>query len=201
MLFGTTCPLCVRAGHTLPSSGFPAAFQRASNTPRTGGSSVAPDALRRSCHASPQPMRGKLRGGFGRYRIESTGGQRLCRAQTLLRRDGCGEPVILGKRTASEMPDRPEYRSHIYEVGEGRLAVCLVFPTKNRWTYAKKKLRAAGFTVLQDGDMEGTASFDASVGKQAHVAIRITGAKARRRASSAQIAGLHRPSLAGQLSP
>lgn len=120
----------------------------------------------------------------GRYRLR-------------VRRDGCGDPVILGRKTALDMPDRLEYRNHIYDTGDGRLAVCLMLRTKTRWTYAKKKLRAAGFVIHQDGDTEGTASFDPANQTQARLAIRITGAKAKRRSSPAQLAGLRKPLASG----
>lgn len=92
------------------------------------------------------------------------------------------------------MPDRIEYRNHIYEVGDGRLAVCLLLPTKTLWTYAKKKLRKAGFVVRLDGDTEGTATFDPANDTQARLAIRMVGARPKRRQSLKQLANLRRPS-------
>lgn len=98
-----------------------------------------------------------------------------------IRRDECGDRIISGRRG-----------DHIYDMGDGRLAVCLMFPTKMRWTYAKKKLRGAGFIVRQDGDTEGTATFDPDDGAQARLAIRITRARVKRQASPAQLAALQK---------
>ncbi len=95
--------------------------------------------------------------------------------------DSCRNPIIPGKKTPTGMSDRVEYRNHIYEHGDdGTLGVCLMFPTKARWTYAKKKLLAAGFVIRLDGDTEGTALFDPADFQQARLAIRIVGAKRRR---------------------
>ena len=95
--------------------------------------------------------------------------------------DSCRDHIIPGKKTASDMPGRVEYWNHIYDHGDGvTLGVCLMLATKMRWTYAKKKLTAAGFVLRQDGDTEGTLLFDPADAKQARLAIRIVGAKRRR---------------------
>ncbi len=95
--------------------------------------------------------------------------------------ESCRDPIIPGKKTATGMPDRVEYRNHIYDHGDGgTLGLCLMFSTKARWTYAKKKLLAVGFVIRLDGDTEGTALFDPADFQQARLAIRIVGAKRRR---------------------
>jgi hypothetical protein len=94
-----------------------------------------------------------------------------------LRKDSCGEIVIPGKpRNAT----RPEDQSHIFENGDGRFGVCLLFPTPGKWTYTKQRLTKAGFEVKQNGDAEGTLLFDPSDRQQAKAAIREAGIKTRR---------------------
>jgi hypothetical protein len=51
-----------------------------------------------------------------------------------------------------------------------------MFDTPGKWTNAKKKLLAAGFTVRQNGDTEGTALFNPEDKSQARFAFKITGA-------------------------
>jgi hypothetical protein len=48
----------------------------------------------------------------------------------------------------------------------------------------EKELVAAGLTLLQDCDTEGTASFDPKNPEQARPAIRVAGVKQRRRIST-----------------
>jgi len=64
--------------------------------------------------------------------------------------------------------------------------LCLLFLSKAKWTWAKKKLTAAGFVIKQDGDTEGTAVFDAASEEQARLAIKVAGIKRRRVLSEAQ---------------
>lgn len=109
-------------------------------------------------------------------------------------RDAGGHLLILGKRAVQNMPDRLEYRNHIFEVGDSKLAVCLMLPTKTLWTYAKKKLREAGFIIRQDGDTEGTATFNRTNDAQTRLAIRMVGARPKRRQSPRQLANLRKPS-------
>ena len=88
------------------------------------------------------------------------------------RRDECGETII------------PSKRGHqIYEHGDGRFGVLLMFDTPGQWTNAKKKLLAAGFAVRQNGDTEGTALFNPEDKTQARFAFKITGARIRRQLS------------------
>jgi hypothetical protein len=94
------------------------------------------------------------------------------RYRVRIRRDGCDEITIPGKRFCPDVPERVEYRSHIYEHGDGRFGVCLLFLTLGRWTHAKKRLLADGFTLGQDGDTEGMLLFDPTNEKQARGAIR-----------------------------
>jgi hypothetical protein len=54
------------------------------------------------------------------------------------------------------------------------------------WAYVRKRLIAAGFRVIQNGDWEGAALFDPHNANQARLAIRIIGAKRKRELSEAQ---------------
>jgi hypothetical protein len=100
------------------------------------------------------------------------------RYRVKLRLDSCGEKIIPGRQWQADMPKRipkrQEHRCHIYDHGDGKhFGVCLMFETKKQWSYAKKKLVAAGFTMCQDGDTEGTALFDAANEQQARLALDI----------------------------
>lgn len=54
----------------------------------------------------------------------------------------------------------PGLNGHIFDNHDGLLGVCLMPGTKMRWTYAKRKFIAAGFTLHQDADDEGVLTFD-----------------------------------------
>jgi hypothetical protein len=91
-----------------------------------------------------------------------------------VRKDECGDPIILGGRKQGT-------DHHIYDNGDGRLGVCLMFgehPAK--WTYAKQKGLSAGLIVRQDGSGEGTMLFDPQESNQARMAMRLTGARIKR---------------------
>lgn len=103
------------------------------------------------------------------------------------KQDGCGDPIIPGKQFATDMPDRLEYRSHVFDYQDGQhFALCLMFAPSGhsgksaKWTYAKQKLIAAGFAVRQDGEAEGIALFDPTDKVQARLAVRLAGIKTRR---------------------
>jgi hypothetical protein len=84
------------------------------------------------------------------------------------KRDDCNEAII------------PGTAGHVYDQGEGRFGVLLIFESKRQWTNSKRKLSAAGFTIRQDGDTEGTAIFDPADRKQCRLALRIAGVKRQR---------------------
>lgn len=91
------------------------------------------------------------------------------------KRDACGEIIVSGRV------------GHIYDHCDSRqLGVLLMFQSKMQWTYAKRKLLAAGFTIGQDGDTEGTALFDSTNPALSRVALRIARVKVRRQMSPAQ---------------
>jgi hypothetical protein len=95
-----------------------------------------------------------------------------------LRRDECGDPVIPGSR------------GQIYAYDDAFLAVLLLFSSKRAWTHGREKLLATGFTLLQECDTEGTATFDPQNREQVALAIKIAGAKKRRRVSTETVARL-----------
>jgi len=76
-----------------------------------------------------------------------------------VRRDDCGEKIISGKA------------GHIYENGDDRFGVCLMFKSARKWMSVQRRLMAAGFTLGQDGDTEGTLLFDPDHPAQVTAAI------------------------------
>lgn len=66
------------------------------------------------------------------------------------------------------------------------LAVMILGSTPRKWGFARRAGEAAGMTVLQDGDAEGTLLFDPSNAEQARTAIKIAAAKRKRIMSPAQ---------------
>jgi hypothetical protein len=83
-------------------------------------------------------------------------------------RDDCGEKIISGKA------------GHVYENGDDRLGVCLMFKSARKWMSVQRRLLAAGFTLKQDGDSEGTLLFDPDNVDQVAAAIRETRIRPRR---------------------
>jgi len=114
------------------------------------------------------------------------------------RRDECGEVFVPGKRwKVQPIPKfRPArelytYGHQIYDHGDGRFGVMLMFPVDNgkeiggsgksaKWGNARKKLLAAGFTLKQNGDAEGACLFNPSNKAQAKLALKLAGVKQRR---------------------
>lgn len=97
------------------------------------------------------------------------------------------EPIILGKR------------GHIYEHDAETLGLLLEYPTARRWNWARRKLEAAGFTIWQDGDQEGSALFDPENAAQVRLAFRLAGVKTRRSPSAAQLAALEKARKSAKL--
>lgn len=108
-----------------------------------------------------------------------------------IHRDGCGDLVINGWTDSQEVGDQ------IFDGYAGGLfGVCLM-PSKVRsWALSRKKLRAAGFTIRQDGENEGIASFDPADEKQARLAMRLAHVHRRKKASRSQIEALAKASRA-----
>jgi hypothetical protein len=125
------------------------------------------------------------------------------------KRDSCGEDIVTGSLRPKDMPARVEYAAHVFDCGDGkRSGLLLLFQTKPKWTYAKKKLVAAGFTIKQDGDTEGTALFDPENCAQADVAFRVARIRVRkeltperREALSARLSAARQSKTASNLGP
>jgi hypothetical protein len=113
------------------------------------------------------------------------------------RRDSCNEEIIPGKpRKANQVEDR----SHVYDHGDGsQFGVCLLFQTARKWELVKRRLLVAGFTLWQDGDIEGALLFDPTNPEQSRAALKEAGIKFRRvltvadrKARSARVANLQK---------
>jgi hypothetical protein len=100
------------------------------------------------------------------------------------KKDSCGEIVIPGRpRNAA----RAEDRCRIFEYGSGKFGICLLMGTVGKWNNRKKAALGTGFTLGQDGDSEGTLLFDPQDAKQAKLAIKLVGAKEKRRVTPEQL--------------
>jgi hypothetical protein len=100
-----------------------------------------------------------------------------------LKRDGCGEQIIPGKV------------GQIYDYGTGRFGALFMpsgKPRSNLWGRVRRKLTAAGFQLLQNGDGEGCLLFDPTDATQTALAIRAVGARRKRVLSEGQLAVLAR---------
>jgi len=93
-------------------------------------------------------------------------------------RDECGDVIIPGKY------------GQIYEWDPGSFG-CLVMTKSTRpWNATRRKLMAAGFRAIQNGDAEGTLLFNPQDLGQAGLAIKAVGAKRKRNLTEAQKAAL-----------
>src|ERR1700758_3198729 len=81
-------------------------------------------------------------------------------------KDECGDPVIRGRK-----------RHQIFDNGDGRLGVLLVFSSPKKWNNCRKLVTAAGFQSRQDASTEGTALFNPGDDEQSKLAIKITGVR------------------------
>ena len=75
---------------------------------------------------------------------------------------------------------------HLYQVADQLLGVMVMppKPSARYWNAAQAKLLEARFVILQDGDYEGSASFNPDDPAQARLAIKIAGAKRKRTISA-----------------
>ena len=80
----------------------------------------------------------------------------------------------------------------IYQYSDDELALMLCGGPigTGRWARVRSKCLAAGMTLRQNGDDEGALSFDPTNRKQAALAIKVTGARPKRRLSAAHRAKL-----------
>src|SRR5882724_2038826 len=112
------------------------------------------------------------------------------RYKVKIRRDGCDDMIAPGKQYCTDMPDRVEYHSHVYDHENGEhFGLCLMYAPSDesgksgksgRWSNSKKKLLEAGFQIRQDGDCEGTALFSPHNRVQVKLALKLAGIRTRR---------------------
>ena len=112
-----------------------------------------------------------------------------------------GELVIPGrkvKRNNGLYPaPNPRYPldcllGHIFEYSSTRMGLVFMPRRPKLWTILRKRMLAAGFEIRQNGDWEGTATFDPADSAQARLAIEVIGARKKRQASEAQLKNLAR---------
>lgn len=117
-----------------------------------------------------------------------------------IRRDECGDETIFGRPwkkqpvprfTAHRSDCDYHYGHQIYDNGDGRFGLMLMFDRPAKWTYAEAKLQAAGFTIKQSGASngvppkydrfgEGIALFDPANEAQARLALKLANVRFRR---------------------
>lgn len=93
-----------------------------------------------------------------------------------VRRAEDGEQIIPGKF------------GHIYQHDAETLGLMFMPTGPRRWPRARRKLEAAGFTIWQDADHEGSALFDPTSKTQARLALKVVGAKRKRTLTAEQCA-------------
>jgi len=92
------------------------------------------------------------------------------------RRDSCNEDIITGKL------------GHIYEHSTAKLGVLFMpsAPRARLWSVVKSKGTAAGMTIRQNTESEGTLLFDPASPEQAKPALTLVRIKTKRIMSEAQ---------------
>lgn len=93
-----------------------------------------------------------------------------------LRRDSCGETIIPGRPPKEQ---KQENRSHIYDNGNGMFGVCLFIRSHKCWNNARRRLMADGLLPCQNGETEGTLTFDPANPRQSKAAMREAGIRRR----------------------
>jgi len=88
-----------------------------------------------------------------------------------IKRDECGEQTVLGKRgIISE-----------FDTSKGLLAATILgAPSAQHWNTHSRAMRAAGCTIAQNGDAEGTVVFDPADTNQTDAALRAIQARRKR---------------------
>jgi hypothetical protein len=99
-----------------------------------------------------------------------------------IRRDSDGTDIVPGRKG----------KSHLFEYDTGALAVMIMPETGSAhwWSAARAKFLAAGMQIRQNGDCEGTATFDPNNRQQVQLAMKYAGVKPKRQISSEQYATL-----------
>ena len=92
--------------------------------------------------------------------------------------DACGDTIIPGRC------------GDIFDGFVSGLGVCVMHSTVGKWNNARRAMEAAGFTIRQDGDTEGAATFDPANKTQSQLALKLARVKTRRTMSPAQLAAI-----------
>ena len=106
-----------------------------------------------------------------------------------VRREEDGEPIISGKF------------GRLYQHDAETLGLFFMPDRPRRWSHARRKLEAAGLTIWQDGDDEGSALFDPANTVQARLALKVVRAKPRRTLSAAQLEALEKARKSRRIAP
>jgi hypothetical protein len=125
-----------------------------------------------------------------------------------IRKDGYGDPIVLGKFTAKGVQKFPEqrksleYHNHVYDgFADGKLGVFVSFKTPRKYGSARQALLAAGCEPKQSAGTgkvppgaeyptEGCFRFDPSNAAQVATVAKVAGLKVQRAASPAMLAAL-----------
>lgn len=102
------------------------------------------------------------------------------------RRTSDGSLALLGRRGQIYVYDATHFALMLTHEG------ALTRSSRMKWTHARKRALAAGFTLLQDGDDEGTFLFDPTDAPKSRLALALAAVKRRRRISPAQAEALAR---------
>ena len=95
--------------------------------------------------------------------------------------DSCGEQIVVIGRPPKP---RPEDCSHIFEHGNGKLGLCLLYHSARAWHNARDRCVASGMILSQDGDTEGLLIFDPTNPAQANLAKKESRARKEKVAAS-----------------
>lgn len=106
-----------------------------------------------------------------------------------VRRAEDGDHIIAGKL------------GHVYQHDAETLGLMFLPDRPRRWSHARRKLEAAGLTIWQNGDQEGSALFDPANTVQARIALKVIRAKPRRTPSAAQLEVLEKARKSRRIAP
>lgn len=98
-----------------------------------------------------------------------------------LRRDVDGTSMLCGRETKS----RPGVRA-VHEYGDGRLSASFLDLTPRRWGTVRRALEDVGCELMQDGDDEGSLTFDPKDAKQVRAVLKHVGIPKKRSMSETQ---------------
>jgi hypothetical protein len=87
------------------------------------------------------------------------------------------------RRAEDGEPHVPGRDGQLYEHDDARLAVVYLDGTPRAWGHRKRACLAAGMTLLQDGDAEGTLLFDPANPEHVRLAVEVVGARRRKQLS------------------